>query len=218
MSHWATTAGRIRTGRVLTYRHSRRWRSHAALSSFHEPALDVLWSRQDGLSHLVECLPSDLWAILDDHHGTLTLNEPTRPTTHQDWERLEFHARRVRSLRYGLRKSPLDTYLRTSRVLSGNLFRWLLSSSPSHHLLPRLRFLEWSGSDIPFDYYDSTHMLFGPQLSTLDIGTCPQMLAHLHRRSPDTQDLHIHTNGNGGPDSDHQPKYSSRCPYVVGTA
>ncbi|KAH9922099.1 uncharacterized protein B0H18DRAFT_527284 [Fomitopsis serialis] len=173
--------------------------------AFHEPALDVLWSLQEGLSHLVECLPTDLWTILDDRHGTLTLNEPTRPTTHQDWERLEFYARRVRSLRYGPRKSPLNPYLRMSRVLSGKLFRWLLSSSPSHHLLPRLRFLEWYGSDIPFDYVDSAHMLFGPQLYMLDIGSCLQMLVHLHRRSPDIQDLHIHPDGNGGPDSDHQP-------------
>lgn len=29
--------------------------------AFQEPALDILWRKQDTLAHLVKCLPSDMW-------------------------------------------------------------------------------------------------------------------------------------------------------------
>ena len=30
-----------------------------------EPALDFLWYKQNTLSHLIRCLPEDLWAVKD---------------------------------------------------------------------------------------------------------------------------------------------------------
>lgn len=36
-----------------------------ACHAFLEPALDHIWHIQKGLSHLVECLPEDLWLVSD---------------------------------------------------------------------------------------------------------------------------------------------------------
>ncbi|KAH9919411.1 uncharacterized protein B0H18DRAFT_636579 [Fomitopsis serialis] len=166
--------------------------------AFHEAALDMLWTRQYGLGSLVQCLPKDLWTLSDDTPKGLTLREPTRPTTRQDWERFDFYARRVRSLHV------IHTTLRgrSCCILSENLFRWLLSSRPSHQLIPRLSFLKLGLTDnISSGYYDSAHMLFGPQLTSLQItarefagyGVILATLSHLPLRSPDIQEVKAFT-------------------------
>ncbi|KAH9919428.1 uncharacterized protein B0H18DRAFT_1213865 [Fomitopsis serialis] len=66
--------------------------------AFQEAALDMLWAHQDGLGRLVQCLPEDLWTYSDDPLEDITLSEPTRATTQQDWQRFDVYARRVRTL------------------------------------------------------------------------------------------------------------------------
>ncbi|KAH9834027.1 uncharacterized protein C8Q71DRAFT_157144 [Rhodofomes roseus] len=143
---------------------------------FSEPALDIIWSDQNGLGHLVECLPSDLWTISDDTTpGTLTLRRPPRTITQQDWVRFDTYARRVRKLSFGPPKSSLR-----SRTMSADVFHWLSSSRPSHQLLPNLRRLYWS-DDMPPGCYDYFHMFLGPRLCTLRIsGPPPQSTTSHH--------------------------------------
>ncbi|KAH9834024.1 uncharacterized protein C8Q71DRAFT_909059 [Rhodofomes roseus] len=158
--------------------------------AFYEPAMDLVWSLQYELINLVKCLPRDLWRV-SGSGTTLTLREPTRPTTPQDWERFDFYARRVRSLRHD---HPL------SRVISEKLFRWLFSSRPTHQLLPKLSVLRWT-KDMADTYYDAIAMLYGPRLSILVIGsgrygfisshTISPALLQLHQRAPNIQVLQV---------------------------
>ncbi|KAH9919402.1 uncharacterized protein B0H18DRAFT_636211 [Fomitopsis serialis] len=163
--------------------------------AFLDPALNLIWSAQSSLGHLVQCLPTDLWTVSGDEH--LILKEPTRPTTHQDWERFDFYARRVREL---ISDSDEHHFAgRPSRVISESLFFWLHSSRPGHLLLPNLSTLSW-GSSIPSGYYGSVHLLCGQQLSTFHIGgstprstsdVIAQALLHLPQRSPLVRELRI---------------------------
>ncbi|KAH9922061.1 uncharacterized protein B0H18DRAFT_526624 [Fomitopsis serialis] len=116
--------------------------------AFQEAALDMLWAYQDGLGRLVQCLPEDLWTYSDDPLEDITLSEPTRATTQQDWQRFDVYARRVRTL--DIDDSPYFKS-RTECRVSGPLFRWLLSSRTSHQLLPSLSFLDlgWGRRYLP---------------------------------------------------------------------
>ena len=88
--------------------------------AFLNPALDVMWHRQDTLAHLVKCLPEDLWELTNDGEARelvrwslrgLFVSSPQSLTrcqrlTHartlsadsDDWSRFDFYARRVRIL------------------------------------------------------------------------------------------------------------------------
>ncbi|KAH9834058.1 uncharacterized protein C8Q71DRAFT_770787 [Rhodofomes roseus] len=165
--------------------------------TFLEPALDVIWRKQNGLGHLVECLPRDLWTISPGEPlDILLLQEPTRPTVEQDWERFDFYARRVRELRC----HPSKYLMHSSRITSERLFLWLHLSRSGHQLLPNLTILTWTSMS-SLVYYGSAHLLFGRQLSVLSIGsTVPSTnsgaIAHallrLPPRSPNIQELEVY--------------------------
>ncbi|TFY51924.1 hypothetical protein EVJ58_g10306 [Rhodofomes roseus] len=166
---------------------------------FFEPALDVLWSKQYRLDNLVKCLPEAIWLIPSGSPKTLTLSEPTRPTTQQDWDRFDFYAKRIRALEL----DSLFLHKTGTRTLSKSLFRWLFSSRPSYHPLPTLTSLIWHGAESS-EIRDYAHLLFGRQLSRLSIDTCSFMdsnsqtsevpaLLHLPERSPDIQELRLTT-------------------------
>ncbi|KAH9919410.1 uncharacterized protein B0H18DRAFT_636572 [Fomitopsis serialis] len=192
--------------------------------TFQEPALDMLWASQYGLGHLVQCLPEDLWTYSDNSMDSVTLREPTRATTQQDWQRFDVYARRVRRLHH---EDDPHVHIRLKFFrechVSGPLFRWLLSSRPSHQLLPSLSFLGlgWT-EDTSSKYYDSAHTLFGPRLTELDIST-PRLantnvlnviLLHLPLRSPDVQSLRA--NESRYRESDCQPIPTGILPALKG--
>ncbi|KAH9834014.1 uncharacterized protein C8Q71DRAFT_859688 [Rhodofomes roseus] len=168
--------------------------------AFHEPALDGLWFfPNDGLVNLVKVLPTDLWevaGISETGQETLTVREPTRPTTQLDWERFDFYAHRIRGLDVVTKTNNLKTSL--AQALSANLFHWLVSARPSHRLLPNLTSLEWKAEG-DSGYDDSAYMLVGPHLVklTLDLHDPWEMsdehssavLLRYAQRCPDIRDM-----------------------------
>ncbi|KAH9834022.1 uncharacterized protein C8Q71DRAFT_156871 [Rhodofomes roseus] len=170
--------------------------------AFKEPALDCLWASPDGLANLVEVLPTDLWRVSKENPKILRLRSPVRPTTEVDWERFDLYARRVR----GLYLRATTRWIK-SRVLSGKLFRWLVSSRPHHQLLPNLSFLSCA-SDVPAEVHDSVYTLFCPRLAKLDVqrwserpvpGNVSTTLLHLPQRSPNIRTLTVTMPRNGEP-------------------
>ncbi|TFY57612.1 hypothetical protein EVJ58_g6921 [Rhodofomes roseus] len=166
--------------------------------AFHEPALDGLWFfPDDGLVNLVKVLPTDLWEVAgmsETGQETLTVREPTRPTTQLDWKRFDFYAHRIRELRVitNLDKSELP------RTLSANLFRWLVSARHPHRLLPNLQSLIWKAEG-ESGYDDSAYMLVGPHLVKLNLDfrdSCevsdehpPTVLLRCAQRCPDIRNM-----------------------------
>ncbi|KAJ6501140.1 hypothetical protein C8R47DRAFT_1317178 [Mycena vitilis] len=63
--------------------------------TFHDPALDHLWRLQSTLTHLLKCMPPDLWnQSVDDE--TLSSLELVRPVLPADWDRPAQYLRRVK--------------------------------------------------------------------------------------------------------------------------
>ncbi|KAH9922055.1 uncharacterized protein B0H18DRAFT_526381 [Fomitopsis serialis] len=167
--------------------------------AFLEPALDIIWHFQNGLGHLVECLPEKFWEASESAHSpALMPRKPDKHTTPQDWERFDFYGRRVRELQCG----PSRSLGHMSRAISDALFSWLVSSRPHYPLLPTLRKLIWTESRT-YGYFGSAQLFFGQQLSVLNIekrrpsskyssNIITPTLQHLPRRSPDVRELTIY--------------------------
>ncbi|KAH9919420.1 uncharacterized protein B0H18DRAFT_1122536 [Fomitopsis serialis] len=165
--------------------------------AFLEPALDIIWHFQNGLGHLVECLPEEFWEASESAQVPLIIRKPNKHTTPQDWERFDFYGQRVRELQCG----PSSSLGHASRAISDDLFFWLVSSRPHCPLLPALRKLLWTENSTD-GYFDSAHVFFGQQLSALNIDKCTPnskyssdvitpILLHLTQRSPDIRELRI---------------------------
>ncbi|KAI0812295.1 hypothetical protein BC629DRAFT_1436394 [Irpex lacteus] len=79
--------------------------------AFHEPAMDALWRKMDGLGPLLECMPGDL---LCEKYVPATWAEPfldvqayfTREPTIAEWDQMFKHAHRVRELTLGMGLPP----------------------------------------------------------------------------------------------------------------
>ncbi|KZT72305.1 hypothetical protein DAEQUDRAFT_755160 [Daedalea quercina L-15889] len=162
--------------------------------TFLEPALDIIWSVQNGFGHLVRCLPKEFWTR-QDSPSALILKEPSRPTTLRDWERFDFYARRVRELTC----SPRYDLPYRSISVSTDLFFWLLSSRPGHQMLPNLSKLDWTDLT-KSGYFGCANLLFCQQLSRLGIEASSPVsstaisptLLRLPQCLPDIEELAIH--------------------------
>ncbi|KAK6971896.1 hypothetical protein R3P38DRAFT_3140291 [Favolaschia claudopus] len=72
--------------------------------AFSEPALDLLWMRQEGIINLLKCLPQWRWEMMDK--GASGFLEALKPA---DFDRVMFYSRRIRAieLRHGRSQSCL---------------------------------------------------------------------------------------------------------------
>ncbi|KAJ7054917.1 hypothetical protein C8F01DRAFT_1088651 [Mycena amicta] len=70
-----------------------------------EPALDLLWARQDTLNCLLKCLPAEHWhempSDLAQESRSLPVIRLHETVTKEDWGRVMYYSRQVRSLSLG---------------------------------------------------------------------------------------------------------------------
>ncbi|KAJ7634541.1 hypothetical protein FB45DRAFT_829810 [Roridomyces roridus] len=102
---------------------------------FHEPALDVLWSEQDTLRHVLKCLPSSLWEEIPGKFGK-TLLRITGTIEAKDWDRPLSFARRIQTL-------SLDFCDDNELFPNATVFEAISASFPQGYFCPNLRTLQW---------------------------------------------------------------------------
>ncbi|KAJ6592615.1 hypothetical protein B0H19DRAFT_1245467 [Mycena capillaripes] len=126
-----------------------------ALSS---SALDVLWSFQGTILHVLDCMPPDVWK--EDR----SLRRPILPA---DWKRPLMYMYRVKYLSCGYDSFPdaLDLSV---------LFETLRMSLPTYHLFPNLRILHWPDNS----HLSEMPILLAPGITNIALG-CFRSIAHL---------------------------------------
>ncbi|KAJ7727514.1 hypothetical protein DFH07DRAFT_782424 [Mycena maculata] len=101
--------------------------------AFSEPALDILWSFQDTITRVLDCMPSGVWKTNDK-----ALCRPILPI---DWERPLFYICRVRRI------SCTDNSLASRWDLLA-ILEILRYSLPTQHLFPNLTDLYWMSDSL----------------------------------------------------------------------
>ncbi|KAJ7019944.1 hypothetical protein C8F04DRAFT_1051322 [Mycena alexandri] len=75
--------------------------------AFQEPALDLLWNSQYTVMNVLNCMPDDIWEMLDDADSEeVRLKRPVLPS---DWERSLIYTHHVRHFKYEPSDSHPDT-------------------------------------------------------------------------------------------------------------
>ncbi|KAJ7841557.1 hypothetical protein B0H13DRAFT_2676771 [Mycena leptocephala] len=111
--------------------------------TFRDPALDILWSRQQSLTPALRCLPDDL--LLWDRSGESKKKGFLRPAVPKDWDRPRFYWNRIKSLTiHGSSESHI----------SPELWQTLQLCYPGANLFPNLMKIHWDHRD-PTIYPDS---------------------------------------------------------------
>ncbi|KAJ7657258.1 hypothetical protein DFH06DRAFT_1197805 [Mycena polygramma] len=157
-------------------------------STFHNPALDVLWNNQDTILNLLRCMPRDVFSltIVDTPREGSREARLLRPIVAADWERPLWYSRRVRILYY----EPLSA----RRVLfTSNIFPALSMALPDD-FLPNLVGLHWHNhTEAEFPH---VALFLGPKILHLSL-TCPlalhlSILSKLPKRCPALKHLVTH--------------------------
>ncbi|KAJ7495486.1 hypothetical protein FB451DRAFT_1478335 [Mycena latifolia] len=113
-----------------------------------EPALDALWSFQNTIFHVLDCMPTGVWKKSD--------RSLRRPILRTDWERPLLYMHRVRSI------SLSDSSFSSSSELS-QVFEIIRLSLPTQQLFPFLRRLAWVFNK-PSSFSHAS-LFFGPRLT-----------------------------------------------------
>ncbi|KAG1865641.1 hypothetical protein C8R48DRAFT_705514 [Suillus tomentosus] len=125
-------------------------------STFSNLALDMLWSQQDNLTPLVQCLPRDTWTVW--YGRTIIFSRELLPT---EWERVRINAARIREFIF-------TGYTCRSPKPSGLVLQQLFELFPPAVLFPQLRTLHFNTV--------SRHLLnFGSELSLLRQFLSPEL-------------------------------------------
>ncbi|KAJ7664062.1 hypothetical protein B0H17DRAFT_1211477 [Mycena rosella] len=120
-----------------------------------EPALDTLWSFQNTVVHILDCMPTGFWSKID--------RSLRRPILRTDWERPLFYTHRVRRI------SCTDTSFPPALNLS-EVFEMLRFSLPTQHLLPNLRSLTWLFNKTSDSSLPHALLLFSPRITQIVLG------------------------------------------------
>ncbi|KAJ6454259.1 hypothetical protein C8R47DRAFT_226451 [Mycena vitilis] len=132
--------------------------------SFHDPALDKLWRRQNTLAYVLKCLPSDLWEETNDANDADPSQNALRfkfVKTPQpaDWTRPLSYARRIRDLflipAWGRRSLGFPT----SDVLA-----IIQLAFPRNHICPNLQYIHW-GSQGDTPAFHHIRLFLGPKIT-----------------------------------------------------
>ncbi|KAJ7127285.1 hypothetical protein C8R43DRAFT_1240431 [Mycena crocata] len=138
--------------------------------TFRDPALDILWRRQDSLTPAVRCLPGDL--LLWDRVGKSkkkSFSKFKRPMVDQDWDRPHFYWNRIQSLR--IRSSYDGFTIRGSSDIAPELWQPLQQCYPGGNLFPNLIEIEWDHPDPAI--YPVISLFLAPRIHTLTLGPGP---------------------------------------------
>ncbi|KAJ6456583.1 hypothetical protein C8R47DRAFT_1029277 [Mycena vitilis] len=143
--------------------------------SFHDPALDVLWRRQNTLANVLKCLPSDVWEEMPD------VKPPQLPAVRfvktpqpADWTRPLNYAHRIRRLTLLPARRRAVHDFPTSDVLA-----MIELCFPGGYLCHNLQDLVWSpeGNTPAFHYI---RLFLGPHITHASI----QLPPHVADMSP----------------------------------
>ncbi|KAJ7090871.1 hypothetical protein B0H15DRAFT_248038 [Mycena belliarum] len=115
--------------------------------AFQPPALSVLWRDQSDMLHLLQCMPSDLWEVVEER---LRFRRAVCPS---DWARVLFYAVYVKS------------FIQTDRA--GEVYAAINLTLPKFPLFPNLRHLTWRPrDDVTFP---SIRIIAGDKLRSLTV-------------------------------------------------
>ncbi|KAJ7203626.1 hypothetical protein GGX14DRAFT_651849 [Mycena pura] len=139
---------------------------------FRDPALNILWRKQETLYHLARCFPSDL---VNEEVSPDILQRLLRPIVATDWERPLFYSHRVRHFHFRGPNHPVD--------LSDWIFSVLSLSLPGDYVFPNLESLIWFPSE---DYFPFICLFLGPRITRLSVdfpdSTCLSLLSALSKK------------------------------------
>ncbi|KAJ7897541.1 hypothetical protein B0H14DRAFT_2332455 [Mycena olivaceomarginata] len=132
--------------------------------AFRDPALDLLWKSQCTVMNVLNCMPGDIWDVLDDTDAEERLKRPVLPS---DWERPLIYSHRVRHFKYQLSYSYPDC---------AAFYEMLRMCLPPEALFPNIESLLWETSDAAL--LPSLSPFIGPRLTSLTVSTF-QSASHL---------------------------------------
>ncbi|KAK7045210.1 hypothetical protein R3P38DRAFT_2883052 [Favolaschia claudopus] len=126
--------------------------------AFSEPALDLLWKRQDTLFNLLKTFPPSLWEVqvqdsedFDEDSEAAFKFCGTIQSSH--WDRTQFYARRISSMQ--LNCVPLDVLDALSRA----------APADSACLLPNVQYVSWLEDDT--HAFSHAQLLLGSRLTSI---------------------------------------------------
>ncbi|KAJ6587977.1 hypothetical protein B0H19DRAFT_1247699 [Mycena capillaripes] len=133
--------------------------------AFRDPALDLLWKSQCTVMNVLNCMPGDIWEVLDDTDAEeVRLKRPVLPS---DWERPLIYSHRVRHFKYELSYSYPD---------SAAFYEMLRMCLPPEPLFPIIESLLWETTDVAL--LPHFRLFIGPHLTSLTVSTF-QSASHL---------------------------------------
>ncbi|KAJ7358507.1 hypothetical protein DFH08DRAFT_735176, partial [Mycena albidolilacea] len=153
--------------------------------AFRDPALDLLWKSQCTVMNVLNCMPGDIWELLDDTDAEeVRLKSPVLPS---DWERPLIHSHRVRHFKYQLSYSYPD---------SAAFYEMLRMCLPPEPLFPNIESLLWETSDAAL--LPHFRLFIGPRLTpptapTLQSASHLSLLPALATQCPLLQEVCILT-------------------------
>ncbi|KAF7353343.1 hypothetical protein MSAN_01522600 [Mycena sanguinolenta] len=123
---------------------------------FSDPALDLLWARQNTLGNILLCMPMDLWQVTGA--GRRRFFRARRAIEPQDWVRFHVYAPRIRFLSLSNFRFDVaeDTW--------SPVFEMLSAAIDTPHIFPNLRMIWWSVTDPWFSY---VHLFLCPTIKSL---------------------------------------------------
>ncbi|KAJ7666772.1 hypothetical protein DFH06DRAFT_1040271 [Mycena polygramma] len=127
--------------------------------SFHDPALDKLWRRQNTLAHVLKCLPSDLWEETNDANPPQNVLRLVKTPQPADWTRPLNYARRIRDLylipAWGRRSNGFPT---------ADVLAIIQLCFPRDYMCPNLQYIHWgSQGNTPAFHY--IRLFLGPNIT-----------------------------------------------------
>ncbi|KAJ7187270.1 hypothetical protein C8R46DRAFT_1184920 [Mycena filopes] len=133
---------------------------------FEDPALDVLWRKQDTLDNILKCLPPKSWdeAPAPRGRGARGTFRIARVLRAVDWERPFNYARRVRDLHLSDESSDGGPFP-TEEVLEAIELHF----APGF-LCPNLRSIDWQPDSLSFPYI---RLFLGPRITRVDLDVPP---------------------------------------------
>ncbi|KAJ7030147.1 hypothetical protein C8F04DRAFT_1114825 [Mycena alexandri] len=151
---------------------------------FSDLALDILWRDQSSLLHLLKCLPSHTWEMVNLTPAPFPIKKMRfrAPIRTLDWDRVLFYSRRVRTFKYTSGLSLEDVEL-------------LAISLPVATLFPRLRTLKWGPTQPALFPY--IRMFLSPTLKSIDLRLPPDssrlsVLSYVSSKLPSLTAVNIH--------------------------
>ncbi|OCH87301.1 hypothetical protein OBBRIDRAFT_168403 [Obba rivulosa] len=167
---------------------------------FSEPALNILWERQDTIVNLIRCIPSDAWRMERQVKASTDRSKLliTRPLSPKDFARLIHYSRRIKHLTLTDKHYP--TGAKTTIVVPKETFITLSIARLSTSLLPFLRTLHLECATIIWEF---AHVFLARPLQKLTIRPpsvtmlpiiqerLASFLAYVAHLSPDMKTLKI---------------------------